>query len=174
MVSAAVVCPAARVQHTRGVFALSATRLDLITGVMRGIVNPPHHSVHPPLEPTRLRAAHMAPTGRRLHRLQECLGRWFAWFGICAINWILGFSCRILRWSVLSIHPLVVLSFHMLGKKMDLNLTTLLLFAPSDQYRVNCNKMSLRYCASSLVAQSIYSHELWSPSLLPIINRELW
>lgn len=46
--------------------------------------------------------------------------------------------------------------------------------APSDQYRVNCNKMSLRYCASSLVAQSIYSHELWSPSLLPIINRELW
>lgn len=87
-----------------------------------------HHSAHPPLEPTRLRAAHMAPTGRRLHRLQECLGRWFAWFGICAINWILGFSCRILRWSVLSIYPLVVLSFHMLGKKLDLNLTTLLLF----------------------------------------------
>lgn len=75
------------------------------------------HSVHPPLEPTRLRAAHMAPTGRRLHRLQECLGRWFAWFGICAVNWILGFSCRILRWSVLSIYPLVVLSFHILGKK---------------------------------------------------------
>lgn len=97
--------------------------------------NEGHHERPPPpppaaAAPTPLFSQHdsVQHTRPQLGGDMHSLARWFATFGRCAINWILGFSCRILRWSVLCLSLGGFKLPHASGKENDLKWTTLLLF----------------------------------------------
>lgn len=162
--SAAGVCPSARVQHTWFLCLIDAEiKSYYIIGVIRttDYEYPSHSPANLLLTPppsgavTALCSTHghweATCTGCRsveadgLHRLAFAQLIKFCFFF---------FNCKILRWSVLSMYPLVALSFFLLWeKKTDVKLSTvsLFFFPISDICEINMRsdaiKMSLRYCA---------------------------